>query len=156
MMKLSTIATALILSSGEAYAAPRVVETTKRRMRSAKLYSSTPQRDVEFGIDIVDPFIGLPDEREQRGLEELSMSTTSVTSLEMSMPTAASMTNQMSFSYPLQGPPTSTGEDAAVATNSVVAAAEGAPNSALMTAHSSVVAVATVVSAIAGVVVALV
>mmetsp|Transcript_9538 Transcript_9538/g.14574 ORF Transcript_9538/g.14574 Transcript_9538/m.14574 type:complete len:103 (-) Transcript_9538:218-526(-) len=64
-------------------------------MRSVKLYSSASEHDV------VDPYIGLPDERKQRSLEELSMS---MTTLEMSMTTdPASLTDQI-FSYSIQGP----------------------------------------------------
>mmetsp|Transcript_15201 Transcript_15201/g.22912 ORF Transcript_15201/g.22912 Transcript_15201/m.22912 type:complete len:216 (-) Transcript_15201:129-776(-) len=120
MMKLSTIAATtatLFLLSSEAYAAHEETSTRTRRMRSVKIYSSTPQRNEEFGKDIVDPYIGLPDEREQRGL--LKHNKPSVVesvplpppNLEMSMPTAGtSMPAHQSLSYPLKGS-TSTAED---------------------------------------------
>jgi hypothetical protein len=148
IMKLSTIAAALLLSS-EAYAAQEV-----GRMRKVKIYSSsTLLRNVELGRDVVDPYIGLPDERGQRGLEkqlpvppialEMSPATSSNDksfSLEMSMPATSS--NDQSVPYlPVQG-----------GANAVVAKAESAENSAMTTGHSSVAAVATIVSAIAGVV----
>jgi len=84
-------------------------------MRSVKIYSSTPQHNEEFGKDIVDPYIGLPDEREQRGLlkhnkpsvvESVPLPTPN---LEMSMPAGTSMPVQ-SLSYPLKGS-TSTAEN---------------------------------------------
>ena len=119
-MKLTTIATTtatLFLLSSEAYAAHEETSTRTRRMRSVKIYSSTPQRNEEFGKDIVDPYIGLPDEREQRGLlkhnkpsvvESVPLPTPN---LEMSMPTAGtSMPAHQSLSYPLKGS-TSTAED---------------------------------------------
>mmetsp|Transcript_18789 Transcript_18789/g.27871 ORF Transcript_18789/g.27871 Transcript_18789/m.27871 type:complete len:218 (+) Transcript_18789:225-878(+) len=120
MMKLSTIATTtatLLLLSSEAYAAHEETSTRTRRMRSVKIYSSTPQHNEEFGKDIVDPYIGLPDEREQRGLlkhnkpsvvESVPLPTAN---LEMSMPTAdTSMPAHQSLSYPLKGS-TSTAEN---------------------------------------------
>eukprot|EP00984_Skeletonema_dohrnii_P001686 scaffold549_cov150-Skeletonema_dohrnii-CCMP3373.AAC.3 len=112
MMKLSTIAATtatLFLLSSEAYAAHEETSTRTRRMRSVKIYSSTPQRNEEFGKDIVDPYIGLPDEREQRGL--LKHNKPSVVesvplpppNLEMSMPAGTSMPVQsLSLSYPLK------------------------------------------------------
>jgi len=119
-MKLSTIATTtatLLLLSSEAYAAHEETSTRTRRMRSVKIYSSTPHRNEEFGKDIVDPYIGLPDEREQRGLlkhnkpsvvESVPLPTAN---LEMSMPTAdTSMPAHQSLSYPLKGS-TSTAEN---------------------------------------------
>ena len=141
-MKLSTIAATLLLL-GESATAHK--DTSTSRMRSVKLYSSSPQHDV------VDPYIGLPDEREQRSLEELSMP---LATLEMSMPTAtASFTDDQSFSYSLQGS-APTGENAVLPSNPVVAAAKASYNSAMMMGHSSVVVTAAAIAtAIAGVVV---
>jgi len=163
-MKLSTIAAALLLSS-EAYAAQEV-----GRMRKVKIYSSsTLLRNVELGRDVVDPYIGLPDERGQRGLEKqlpvppiaLEMSpATSLTdqsfSLELSMPATSS--NDKNFSLEMSMPATSSNDQSVPylpvqgGANAVVAKAESAENSAMTTGHSSVAAVATIVSAIAGVV----
>lgn len=139
-MKLSTTVAALLVL-GESNAAA-YKETSTRRMRSVKLYSST----LEY--EVVDPYIGLPDERrEQRSLEAYSMP---LTTLEMSMPSlaAASLTDQ-SFSYSL--------EDSAPARENavlpVVTAAEAAYNSAVeMGRSSAVVVTTTTVSVIAGVV----
>jgi len=117
-MKLTTIATTtatLFLLSSEAYAAHEETSTRTRRMRSVKIYSSTPQRNEEFGKDVVDPYIGLPDEREQRRLKHNKPSVVEsvplpIPNLEMSMPTAdTSMPAHQSLSYPLKGS-TSTAE----------------------------------------------
>eukprot|EP00984_Skeletonema_dohrnii_P009481 scaffold3624_cov69-Skeletonema_dohrnii-CCMP3373.AAC.2 len=210
-MKLSTVAAALLLLSWEAYASHEETSTrTTRRMRSVNIYSSTPQRN-ELDKDIVDPYIGLPDESEQRGLAkhnkpkpkpsiesapnptlEMSMPTAasismsahqslsyllqhdstlhvfipeqrglkkgskpkpskgSVPTLEMSMPTGASMPDVQSFSYSLEDA-TSTEESAGLPHHRR-AAEEGTFNSAMMNGHSSVVAVAAIMSAFAGVV----
>ncbi len=114
-MKLSNIATTttLLLLSREAYASHEETSTHTRRMRSVKIYSSTPQRNPEFGIkDIVDPYIGLPDEREleQRGFAKRHKKPSAVSvpnpipSLEMSMPAVTSMPSQSQvLSYPLKG-----------------------------------------------------
>lgn len=114
--KLSTIAAALLLS-GEACA--QVVKKSKtRRLRKVRIYSpSSLRRDVEFDRDVIDPYIGLPDERELRPRKEhpqpivanLEMSMLSVSSLEMSMSTAGSLTKQsITSSYPpTSQPPTS-------------------------------------------------
>jgi hypothetical protein len=122
-MKLSTIAAALLLSNASA--------AQVGRMRKEKIYSSTPQGNVEFGRDaVVDPYLGLPDERGQRGLSSMSMS---------SMPPVKSYTDQsmsMSMTYTIAGAQTDT-----------IAGAQTASNSAMTT--TSVVAV---VSAIAGIV----
>lgn len=134
-MKLSTIVATLLLL-GESKNAAAHKETSTSRMRSVKLYSSTPQHDA------VDPFIGLPDEREQRGLEAHSMP---LITLEMSMPTSLA---DQSFSYSLQGSPPA-GENAVLP---IVVAAEAAYSSAMMMGRSSAVAAATIVSAVAGVV----
>ena len=94
-MKLSTLAAAALLLSGEAYA--QVVETTPRRLRKMNIYSSSSlRRDTEFGRDVVDPYLGLPDEREQRHLEDdggvvfwegsMSIPIASIPSLSFSMP----------------------------------------------------------------------
>ena len=139
-MKLSTTAATLYLL-GESYAAAHKGTSTSR-MRSVKLYSST----TEHGV--VDPYIGLPDERRQRSLEELSMP---VTTLETSMPTTAARLTDQSYSYSLQD--SAPAAENAVLPVAVIAAAEAAYNSATMMGHSSiVVAAATIVSAIAGVV----
>ncbi len=110
-MKLSTIATTttLFLLSGRAYASYEETSTHTRRMRSVKIYSSAPQRNAESGKDIVDPYIGLPDEREQRGLVERHKKPSAVSlpnpisSLEMSMPAGTSMSLSQSLSNPLKG-----------------------------------------------------
>ncbi|KAL7492755.1 hypothetical protein ACHAWT_001768 [Skeletonema menzelii] len=138
-MKLSIIVATLLLLGESNAAAPK--ETSTRRMRSVKLYSSAPQHDI------VDPFIGLPDESGQRGLEVHSMPLSMpLTALEMSMPTA-SLTDQ-SFSYSLE-------ESAPPRENEVlpvVAAAESAYNSATVMGRTSAVIAATTVSVISGIV----
>ena len=137
-MKLSTTAATLLLF-GQSYAAAHR-ETSTSRMRSVKLYSSASEHDV------VDPYIGLPDERKQRSLEELSMS---LTTLEMSMTTAPASLTDQSFSYLIQGP-VPPGENAVLP--AVIAAAEEAYSSAPRMDHFSVEVAATIVSAIVGVV----
>jgi hypothetical protein len=72
MMKLATIAAAAFLLSGEAIAAK------VGRNRKVNIYSS----NSEFGRETVDPYLGFPDEREQRSLQEGSVE------LEMSIPAA--------------------------------------------------------------------
>ena len=139
-MKLSTTVAALLVL-GESNAAA-YKETSTRRMRSVKLYSST----LEY--EVVDPYIGLPDERrEQRSLEAHSMP---LTTLELSMPSAAaaSVTDQ-SFSYSLEDSAPAAGDNAVLP---VVTAAEATYNSAIKMGCFSVVFVATTVSVIAGVV----
>eukprot|EP00986_Skeletonema_menzelii_P011646 scaffold6077_cov75-Skeletonema_menzelii.AAC.5 len=113
MMKLSTIPTLLLFLSSEAYA------SESRRMRSVKIYSSTPQRNAEFGKDIVDPYIGLPDEREERGLKKDKNPSTEETlpvlpTLEMSMPSGTSSSMSMSLSHPPLKGSSSTGENGVV------------------------------------------
>jgi hypothetical protein len=117
-MKLATtvIATALLISS-------KAFAVKVERNRKVKIYSSTlVLKSVKD--DIVDPFLALPDEREQRGLQELSMSMSSsigsvpmsmsssigsvpttigsmpLTTLEMSMPATIGCVATQSFSYP--------------------------------------------------------
>mmetsp|Transcript_1285 Transcript_1285/g.2047 ORF Transcript_1285/g.2047 Transcript_1285/m.2047 type:complete len:126 (-) Transcript_1285:127-504(-) len=92
---------------------------------------------------------------EQRGLKKGSKSKPkpskgSVHTLEMSMPTGASMPDVQSFSYSLQDA-TSTDESAGLPHHRR-AAEEGTSNSAMMIGHSSVVAAAAIASAFAGVV----
>ena len=141
-MKLSATAATLYLL-GESYAAAHKGTSTSR-MRSVKLYSST----TEHGV--VDPYIGLPDERRQRSLDELTMS---LTTLEMSMPTIAARLTDQSFFYSLQGAAPAAENAGLPVAVIVIAAAEEAYNSATMMSHSSVVVAAVaIVSAIAGVV----
>jgi hypothetical protein len=156
MMKLTTnaVVAALFLSS-EAYASHEETSTRTRtrRMRSVNIYSSTPQHN-ELDKDIVDPYMGLPDEREQRDLKRSkpkkkpkpSKGSAPDPVLEMSMPTAAIAPDVQSFSYSLQDS-TSTEESAGLPHRR---AEERTYNSAMMTGHSSVVSAATIVSAIAG------
>lgn len=123
MLKLATIATALLLSV-EANAAK------VGRNRKVNIYSSKS----EFGRETVDPYLGFPDEREQRSLQEGSVA------LEMSMP--AAIGSMAGLSIPAG--------EGGFGANAVVAAAESADSSSAMTmGHSA--AVATIVSAIAGV-----
>jgi hypothetical protein len=109
-MKLSTttVATASVLLSSETCAA------RAGRNRKVKIYSSSSHLRKAVKDDVVDPFLALPDERAQRGLQELcfsmslSSSTGSVattigslplTLLEMSMPLQeVSMSMSMSSS----------------------------------------------------------
>ena len=109
-MKLSTttVATASVLLSSETCAA------RAGRNRKVKIYSSSSHLRKAVKDDVVDPFLALPDERAQRGLQELcfsmslSSSTGSVattigslplTLLEMSMPLQeVSMSMSMSMS----------------------------------------------------------
>jgi hypothetical protein len=154
MLKLATIATALLLSV-EANAAK------VGRNRKVNIYSSKS----EFGRETVDPYLGFPDEREQRSLQEgsvaLEMSMPAATgsvALEMSTPAAigsvaiGSVALEMSMPAAIgsmAGLSIPAGEGGFGA-NAVVAAAESADSSSAMTmGHSA--AVATIVSAIAGV-----
>ena len=109
-MKLSTttVATASVLLSSETCAA------RAGRNRKVKIYSSSSHLRKAVNDDDVDPYLALPDERAQRGLQELcvsmslSSSTGSVattigslplTLLEMSMPLQeVSMSMSMSSS----------------------------------------------------------
>jgi len=109
-MKLSTttVATASVLLSSETCAA------RAGRNRKVKIYSSSSHLRKAVKDDVVDPYLALPDERAQRGLQELcfsmslSSSTGSVattigslplTLLEMSMPLQeVSMSMSMSSS----------------------------------------------------------
>jgi len=109
-MKLSTttVATASVLLSSETCAA------RAGRNRKVKIYSSSSHLRKAVKDDDVDPYLALPDERAQRGLQELcvsmslSSSTGSVattigslplTLLEMSMPLQeVSMSMSMSSS----------------------------------------------------------
>ena len=101
MMKLSTLAAAALLLSGEAYA--QVVETTPRRLRKMNIYSSSSlRRDTEFGRDVVDPYLGLPDEREQRHLENDGVVITGVL-WEGSMSIPIASIPSLSFSMPIMG-----------------------------------------------------
>jgi len=153
-MKLATIAAALLLSV-EANAAK------VGRNRKVNIYSSKS----EFGRETVDPYLGFPDEREQRSLQEgsvaLEMSMTAATgsvALEMSTPAAigsvaiGSVALEMSMPAAIgsmAGLSIPAGEGG-LGANAVVAAAESADSSSAMTmGHSA--AVATIVSAIAGV-----
>jgi hypothetical protein len=161
MMKLATIAAALLLS-GEANAAK------VGRNRKVNIYSSKS----EFGGEAVDPYLGFPDVREQRSLQEMSMATatssvaTGSVALEMSMPAAiGSVALEMSMpaetgSVALEmSMPAAIGSMAGLSipageggfgANPVVAKAESADSSAMTMGHSA--AVATILSAIAGVV----
>ena len=100
-MKLSTIAATLFLFS-QAHASPDV-NTSTRRMRSVKLYSSSSQK----GADTYTGIFGESQQR-QRVLKHNSKPKPDTTessptpTLEMSMPTEASMPNQQSFSYSQQ------------------------------------------------------
>mmetsp|Transcript_10668 Transcript_10668/g.17607 ORF Transcript_10668/g.17607 Transcript_10668/m.17607 type:complete len:239 (+) Transcript_10668:79-795(+) len=70
-MRISNIivAAALLLSS-EVCAAQVVEETTiAHRRRNVKIYSSSSIRREELNTGVVDPFLGLPDERAERHLE---------------------------------------------------------------------------------------
>jgi hypothetical protein len=172
MMKLATIAAALLLSV-EANAAK------VGRNRKVNIYSSKS----EFGRETVDPYLGFPDEREQRSLQEgsvaLEMSMPAATgsvALEMSMPAASGSVAIGSVALEMSMPaatgsvaigsvalemsmPTAIGSMAGLSlpageggfgANAVIAAAESADSSSAMTmGHSA--AVATIVSAIAGV-----
>jgi len=135
MMKLATIAAALLLS-GEANAAK------VGRNRKVNIYSSKS----EFGGEAVDPYLGFPDVREQRSLQEMSMATatssvaTGSVALEMSMP--AAIGSMAGLSIPAG--------EGGFGANPVVAKAESADSSAMTMGHSA--AVATILSAIAGVV----
>jgi hypothetical protein len=144
MMKLATIAAALLLSS-EANAAK------VGRNRKVNIYSSKS----EVSRETTDPYLGFPDEREQRSLQEGSVSLEASmpaeigsvaigsVALEMSMPVAiGSIGSVAGLSMPAG--------EGGLGANAVVASATSSENSAMTMGHSA--AVATIVSAIAGVV----
>ena len=95
-MKISNIiisAALLLSSSSEVCAESRVV----RRHRQVKIYSSSSIRRGEMNHqDVVDPYLGLPDEREEkqqkrRGLQGGSMSVATVVG-SLSLPTTTTTT----------------------------------------------------------------
>lgn len=93
-MRISSniIAAALLLSS-EVCAAQVVEETTiAHRRRKVKIYSSSSIRRGELNRDAVDPFLGLPDERDERHLQGVPLEGS------MSVPIAS---NPGSFSLPI-------------------------------------------------------
>eukprot|EP00984_Skeletonema_dohrnii_P037984 scaffold40707_cov228-Skeletonema_dohrnii-CCMP3373.AAC.3 len=109
-MGLSTIiATALLLSS-EACAAQVLEEAKTHRLRKVKIYSSSFIRRGELSSDAVDPYLGLPDEREERDLQDEGRGSSKSDKLGFSLPTStaltegsmsieiASMSNNLSFS----------------------------------------------------------
>eukprot|EP00577_Skeletonema_sp_RCC1716_P033449 CAMPEP_0113402108 /NCGR_PEP_ID=MMETSP0013_2-20120614/17078_1 /TAXON_ID=2843 ORGANISM="Skeletonema costatum, Strain 1716" /NCGR_SAMPLE_ID=MMETSP0013_2 /ASSEMBLY_ACC=CAM_ASM_000158 /LENGTH=257 /DNA_ID=CAMNT_0000287417 /DNA_START=8 /DNA_END=781 /DNA_ORIENTATION=- /assembly_acc=CAM_ASM_000158 len=95
-MGFSTIiATALLLSS-EACAAQVLAETKTHRRRKVKIYSSSSIRRGELSSGAVDPYLGLPDEREERHLQGV------LTEGSISIG-IASMPDNLSFSLPIMG-----------------------------------------------------
>ena len=101
-MKLSTVAATFLLFS-QAHASPDV-DTSTRRMRSVKLYSSASQKGADNYINVLDV-----SQHRQRVLKHNSKPKPDTTesapipTLEMSMPTATSMPDQQqSFSYSQQ------------------------------------------------------
>jgi len=93
----TTIAAALLLSS-EAYAAQ------VGRNRKVKIYSSSSlRRDPAVGRDVVDPYIGLADEREHRHLQIIngSMSIMSIPPAGMSIPLDSMSIPPAGMSIPL-------------------------------------------------------
>eukprot|EP00984_Skeletonema_dohrnii_P035548 scaffold35453_cov255-Skeletonema_dohrnii-CCMP3373.AAC.2 len=95
-MGFSTIiATALLLSS-EACAAQVLAETKTHRRRKVKIYSSSSIRRGELSRGAVDPYLGLPDEREERHLQGV------LTEGSISIG-IASMPDNLSFSLPIMG-----------------------------------------------------
>ena len=90
------IAVALLLSS-EACAAQT---TINQRRRKVKIYSSSSIRRGEVTRDAMDPYLGLPDEREERRLDVPVTSCMSVSIASMSIPARASSMPALSFSLP--------------------------------------------------------
>ena len=107
-MRVSIIVAALLLST-EACTGRVATKRGFRRRRKLIIYSSdTIQREVS-NRDVVDPYLGLPDERQRRHVQEvtlessLSLSMSMITSMSMSMNSIPSL----SFSFPVM----STGTD---------------------------------------------
>jgi hypothetical protein len=141
MMKLATIAAALLLSS-EANAAK------VGRNRKVNIYSSKS----EVSRETTDPYLGFPDEREQRSLQEGSVSLEASMPAEIGSVAIGSVALEMSIPVAvgsMAGLSMPAGEGG-LGANAVVASAESSENSAMTVGHSA--AVATIVSAIAGVV----
>mmetsp|Transcript_6331 Transcript_6331/g.10583 ORF Transcript_6331/g.10583 Transcript_6331/m.10583 type:complete len:246 (-) Transcript_6331:87-824(-) len=109
MRFFTIIATALLLSS-EACAAQVLEEAKTQRLRKVKIYSSSSIRRGELSSGDVDPYLGLPDEREERHLQgvltegSISIGIASMSAnLSFSLPTVAP-----SFSVPTTVAPTTT------------------------------------------------
>ncbi len=97
-MGISTVfAAALLLLSSEAYAAQT---TINQRRRKVKIYSSSSIRRGEVSKDATDPYLGLPDEREERHLDVPVTSCMSVSIASMSMPALASSMPALASSMP--------------------------------------------------------
>mmetsp|Transcript_25393 Transcript_25393/g.39868 ORF Transcript_25393/g.39868 Transcript_25393/m.39868 type:complete len:292 (+) Transcript_25393:67-942(+) len=91
-MGISTIIAAALLLSSEACCAAQIVEGTmiNRRRRKVKIYSSSSIRRGEVTGDAMDPYLDLPDEREERHLQSIPIeSNMSVAIASMSIPAAA-------------------------------------------------------------------
>ena len=95
----TTIATALLLSSGACAAQAQVLEEAKtQRLRKVKIYSSSSIRRGELSSGAVDPYLGLPDEREERDLQEEGGVSVAIASmpdnLSFSLPTSTTTTTE--------------------------------------------------------------
>jgi hypothetical protein len=95
MRFFTIIATTLLLSS-EACAAQVLEEAKTQRLRKVKIYSSSSIRRGELSSGDVDPYLGLPDEREERHLQGV------LTEGSISIG-IASMPDNLSFSLPIMG-----------------------------------------------------
>eukprot|EP00985_Skeletonema_marinoi_P007676 scaffold3414_cov208-Skeletonema_marinoi.AAC.2 len=113
-MRFSTIIATTLLLSSEACAAQVLEEAKTQRLRKVKIYSSSFIRRGELSSGAMDPYLGLPDEREERNLQDEGRVSAAVASmpdnLSFSLPTStaltegsmsieiASMPNNLSFS----------------------------------------------------------
>ncbi|KAK1732799.1 hypothetical protein QTG54_016511 [Skeletonema marinoi] len=97
MRFFTIIATALLLSS-EACAAQVLEEAKTQRLRKVKIYSSSSIRRGELSSGDVDPYLGLPDEREERHLQEEGGVSVAIASmpdnLSFSLPTSTTTTTE--------------------------------------------------------------
>jgi len=89
-MRFSTIIATTLLLSSEACAAQVLEEAKTQRLRKVKIYSSSSIRRGELSRGAVDPYLGLPDEREERHLQEEGGVSVAI----------ASMPDKLSFSLP--------------------------------------------------------
>ena len=87
---------AVLLLLIEANAAQKV----SGRRRTVKLYSSTTQSGESGTDEVVDPYLGLPDEREERQLAVEENALPPVENMSMSMSISMSMCISMSMSVP--------------------------------------------------------
>jgi len=97
-MRFSTIIATTLLLSSEACAAQVLEEAKTQRLRKVKIYSSSFIRRGELSSGAMDPYLGLPDEREERNLQEEGGVSVAIASmpdnLSFSLPTSTTTTTE--------------------------------------------------------------